>query len=238
MGRRRIQRYTEWERHSWLAHGFSTRLSGSFLDWPSDREIAKIFGVSGCGTAMLRQVHSNGCVRADRPWGPERPEADAVVTDRPGIMVGVRTADCYPILLADARRRAVAAVHAGWRGTVAGVVPAALEEMAASFGTRPRDVEAVIGAGIGPCCFEVGPKVANQFPGELVERRRPKPHVNRRRAFVDLPAAVESQLVEAGVERIASVGECTNCEIYTYFSHRGELGKTGRMLAVVCLLEA
>ena len=228
VGTHGVLRYGGWEEHSWLAHGFSTRLTGDFLDWPSDPEIATAFGAEGCATAMLRQVHSGVFVRADRPWGPDCPEADAVLTDCPGVMVGVRTADCVPILLADPKTRSVAAVHAGWRGTVAGVVPSALEGLVSEYGSRLADIEAVVGPGIGACCFEVGEEVACQFSEEFVEQRDPRPHV-------DLASAIEAQLAAAGVGRIASVRECTSCDLGKYFSHRAERGNTGRMIAAAAV---
>ena len=225
-GRRGVLRYANWDGHSWLAHGFSTRATGDFLDWPLDDEIAAAFGAGGCGTAMLRQVHSRNCVRADRPWSDDRPQADAVLTDRAGVLVGVRTADCVPVLLVDPRTRSVAAVHAGWRGAAAGVVTAALERMAAEYDARPVDVEAAIGPGIGACCFEVGNDVARQFDARFVEERQPRPHV-------DLASAINAQLRAAGLERIGVAGECTSCDLGKYFSHRAESGRTGRMLSVV-----
>ena len=225
IGKRGVLRYSAWNRHAWLVHGFSTRSTGDFLDWPSDREIAEAFGAIGCGTAMLRQVHSRDFVRADRPWSQDRPAADAVLTDRPGVLVGVRTADCVPVLFVDLQKRSVAAVHAGWRGTAAGVVPSALEGMVSEYGSRLADIEAVVGPGIGACCFEVGQAVARQFRGEFVEQRQPRPHV-------DLASAIEAQLVAAGLGRIAIIRECTSCDLGKYFSHRAERGKTGRMLAV------
>jgi len=126
-----VLRVAAWDRHRWLVHGFSTRATGDFFDWPGDAEIAAAFGTQGCGTATLRQVHSGRWVRADAPWGGKRPEADAVLTDRPGVLVGVRTADCLPVLLVDPATRSVAAVHAGWRGVVAGIVPNAVRALQA-----------------------------------------------------------------------------------------------------------
>ena len=228
IGKHGLLRYAGWQEHSWLAHGFSTRHTGDFMGWPSDRVIARAFGADGCATAMLRQVHSDGFVRANRPWGRDRPAADAVLTDRPGVMVGVRTADCVPILLMDPQTRSVAAVHAGWRGTVAGVVPSALRGMASEFGSSLADIEAVVGPGIGACCFEVGDEVACQFREEFVEQRDPRSHV-------DLTSAIEAQLAAAGVRRIASVRECTSCDLEKYFSHRAERGNTGRMLAAAAV---
>lgn len=225
-----VLRVSGWADWGWLIHGFSTRSTGDFLDWPSDDEICKRFGAAGAGTAMLKQVHSGRCVRADRAWSATRPEADAVCTNRPRVLVGVRTADCLPILLVDPSRRAVAAVHAGWRGAAARVLPSAVESMASEYSCRPGDIEAAIGPGIGPCCFEVGEEVAGQFSEEFVSRDGPKPHV-------DLAGILGAQLRQSGVDRCAIAGHCTSCDLDRYFSHRAEHGDTGRMLALVGLRE-
>ena len=227
-GERGVLRVSEWERHPWLLHGFSTRLTGDFLRWPTDHEIAVAFGAPGAGTAMLCQEHSNNFVLADRAWGGDRPEADAVLTDRPGLLVGVRTADCMPVLLMDPARRAVAAVHAGWRGVASGVLPNALQGMERFYGCRLGGLEAAIGPGIGACCFEVGDDVAAQFDSDYVDRRRVRPHV-------DLLAALREQLSAAGVDRVTACCECTSCDLGKYYSHRAERGRTGRMLSVVGL---
>ena len=227
LGVLRVSGWTGWD---WLVHGFSTRPTGDFLDWPSDGEICRRFGAASGATAMLKQVHSGRCVRADRAWSVDRPEADAVCTDRPRVLVGVRTADCLPILLVDPRRRAVAAVHAGWRGAAALVLPSAIESMVSEYGCKPGDLEAAIGPGIGPCCFEVGEEVAGQFCEEFVDRDGPKPHV-------DLAGVLGAQLRRSGVGRFATVRHCTSCDLDRYFSHRAERGDTGRMLALVGLRE-
>ena len=223
----RVSRWADWD---WLVHGFSTRSTGDFLDWPSDAVISERFGAVSCGTAMLRQVHSGRCVRADQAWGGDRPEADAVCTNRPRVLVGVRTADCLPVLLVDPRSRTVAAVHAGWRGVVARVLLNALESLESAYGCNAGDIEAAIGPGIGPCCFEVGEDVAGQFSGEFVDRSGSKPHV-------DLAAVLRAQLSQAGVDRVAMAGHCTSCDLGSYYSHRAEQGNTGRMLALVGLRE-
>ena len=223
---RGVLRCASWHCYPWLAHGFSTRVTGDFLDWPADGDIAARFGEGPCGTAMLRQVHSRDYVRADRPWGPDRPAADAVLTDRPGVLVGVRTADCLPVLLADPRTRSVAAVHAGWRGAAAGVLPTAVNALAVEYGARPAEIEAAIGPGIGVCCFEVGEEVAGRFSERFVDRQRVRPHV-------DLASALEAQLARCGVARCETIRECTSCRLDRYFSHRAERGRTGRMLAVI-----
>lgn len=227
LGVLRVSRWADW---SWLIHGFSTRSTGDFFDWPSDGEICKKFGAAPAGTAMLKQVHSGRCVRADRAWSGARPEADAVCTNRPRVLVGVRTADCLPVLLVDPRRRAVAAVHAGWRGAAVHVLPSAIESMASGYGCKPGDIEAAIGPGIGACCFEVGEEVADKFSEEFVDRHGPKPRV-------DLARILGAQLRHSGVDRFSTAGHCTSCDLDRFYSHRAEHGGTGRMLALVGLQE-
>ena len=131
--------------HPWATHGIGTRLPSPIPD-----------PVSG-----LKQIHSNLVLLADRSG--ILGEGDALITNLPGLAISIRTADCYPILLADARNRAIAAVHAGWRGTTAQIVVKTLERMQQEFGTTPGDVSAAIGPGIGVCCYEVGDEVSRQF---------------------------------------------------------------------------
>ena len=222
----RVERWEDWG--DWLVHGFSTRATGDFLEWPSDREVSGVFGAGHCGTAMLRQVHSNRWVRADKAWGTDRPEADAVGTQKTGVLVGVRTADCLPVLLVDPRGRSVAAVHAGWRGTVSGVLPGAVRGLTEAFGTRVSDIDAAVGPGIGVCCFEVGMEVAARFPEGCVQQGEGRPRV-------DLAVALEAQLASCGVRRCAVARMCTNCGNERFFSHRAESGRAGRMLSVAGL---
>jgi polyphenol oxidase len=188
----------------WLEHGFGTR----FFHPPEP-------------LATLHQIHSDIAVNADLPGCPS--EGDALLSDSPGRFVGVKTADCLPILLVDERHRAVAAVHAGWRGTVSGVALSTLKAMAARWGTQPGDLHAAIGPGIGKCCFEVGPEVAIQF-GEPFQRSR-----------IDLEQVNRLQLVEAGLapDRIYTVGLCTFCHSDEFFSFRRDREKAGRMISVI-----
>jgi YfiH family protein len=191
-------------RFDWLEHGFGTR---SF-DPPEP-------------LATLHQIHSDIAVYADRAGCLA--EGDALLSDSPGQFVGVKTADCLPILLVDERHRAVAAVHAGWRGTVTGVCLSSLRAMAERWGTGPGDLHAAIGPGIGPCCYEVGPEVAIQF-GEPFQRTR-----------IDLAQANRRLLVEAGLapDRIYMLGLCTFCHGDKFFSFRRDREKAGRMISVI-----
>ena len=209
---RQIYRVTELDSLSWLVHGFGTRLAS----------VPALFG----NLATLRQVHSANCVRAAGRGGVLG-EGDALLENTPGAVVAVKTADCLPILLVDEGHGAVAAVHAGWRGTVAGIAQRAVEAMRAEFGTRPGELHAAIGPGIGKCCYEVGPEVAAQFG-------------QRGRAHVDLGAANRRQLMDAGVtpERIYASNLCTMCRGEEFYSFRREKAAAGRLYAFAGILQA
>ena len=135
---RQVYRSTELDAFPWLIHGFGTR----------DSDVPGWFE----NLATVKQIHSAICIPADGRCGVLG-QGDAILEDRPGAVVAVKTAECIPILLVDQRHRAVAAVHAGWRGTVARIAPAAIEAMHERFGTLPGDLHAAIGPGIGVCCY-------------------------------------------------------------------------------------
>jgi YfiH family protein len=168
--------------------------------------------------ASLEQIHSAAVLVAERAGSAGH--GDALVTNLPGVMVSVRAADCFPILLADARNRAVAAVHAGWRGTAAHIIAGTLREMRERFGTGAADVYAAIGPGIGACCYEVGIEVARQFG--LAQAGR-----------IDLAAANRSQLITAGVPagHIEIMGGCTQCDARRFHSFRRDRDRAGRMIS-------
>jgi YfiH family protein len=145
-------------------------------------------------------------------------EGDALIEDQPGSVVAVKTADCIPVLLVDERRRAVAAVHAGWRGTAAGIAVGAVAAMGRGFGTKAEDLHAAIGPGIGKCCYEVGAEVAERFGGQG-------------RGHIDLAAANRRQLEESGVtpQRIYASNLCTMCRSEEFDSFRRDQAAAGRM---------
>ena len=156
-----------------------------------------------------------------------RPEVDGLLSRQPGHLLGVRTADCLPILFVDRAKRGVAAVHAGWRGTLKSIARRAVERMTAEFASEEADIEAAIGPAIGPCCFEVGPEVADRFDEAFVHGSDPP--------RVDLIDATRSQLSEAGINpaKISVASACTSCLERDYFSHRRSGEGAGRMLAFV-----
>jgi hypothetical protein len=196
----------------WLQHGFGTRLSAG---WPD-----------AGGLATAQQIHSDQVLVATQPGhlGP----GDAIISKQPGVTVAVRTADCLPILIVDPRTRAVAAVHAGWRGVVAEIAPKAVEAMRLEFGSRPEDLEIAIGPGIGPCCFEVGPEVATQFRAFFPERNDLYFRVK-----LDLAETVIRQLGRNGVTRgqIDTSDLCPCCKPELFESYRRDREKAGRMVA-------
>jgi len=187
----------------WLDHGFGTRADS----------------VPQESMASLKQIHS-GIVLLGEQIGCAG-EGDALVTALAGVPVSIRTADCYPILLADNRNRAVAAVHAGWRGTAARIVIRTLEEMHRLYGTAAADVYATIGPGIGECCYEVGADVARQFGLEA--------------GRIDLAAINRRQLLDAGVAEhsIDVLGGCTKCDAHLFHSYRRDQLAAGRMVSYI-----
>lgn len=210
-----LYRVRSLEELGWLEHGFGTR---NATLWRGDPRIVSV-----------HQIHSNRCMVAAERAG-RIGDADALITNTPGLLVSVRTADCVPILLADPRRRAVAAVHAGWRGTVQNVAASAIGAMRNTFGSRPEDIIAAIGPCIGPCCFEVGPEVAVEFQGIFPERKDLEG-----RTHVDLPEANRRQLVAAGVPdaSISVAHICTACTPEEFYCFRRERQRTGRMVSAI-----
>jgi polyphenol oxidase len=242
-----------------FVHGFSTR-AGGVSAAPYDtlnlgarwgdviasveenrRRLLRAVGVAG-PLYVARQVHGAAVVRVragDDPAAIAGREADALITAEPGVALGVFVADCIPALIVDARTGAVAAAHAGWRGTVAGVLPAAVRELAAEFGARPGDLRVVLGPAIGPCCFEVGPEVAREFEAVMdgaagADIVMPSPRGVAGKWHVDLKAANRLLLARAGVapEAIDATPDCTCHEPARFFSYRRD-GETGQLMGVV-----
>lgn len=188
-------------------------------------------GVPPSDLVMPRQTHS-----AEVAVVGEGPRSglcgvDALVTDRPGIVIGVSTADCVPVVLADPAGRRIGVAHAGWRGALGGVVEHTLEAMVGA-GSRPEDVVAAFGPSICQKCFEVGEEVALQFPPEFVDRSGSKPHVS-------LQGFIASRLRAYGVadSNIArfSPGLCTMCHPMEFFSARVSGVSSGRVALLACL---
>ena len=228
--------------------GFSTRLGGVSTGpheslnlgakWGDDparvaenrRLLAADAGFDPLRLTVARQVHGATCISADGrdPAEIRLLAADALVATEPGRAVGVFTADCLPILFADGHGR-VAAAHAGWRGTVAGVAAATFAALQQA-GATPRSIHAVLGPSIGPCCFEVGEEVAAEFdrvaPRAVLRAPGKKPHVDLRVANVEL-------LNAAGLRHTSVFPFCTMCRADLFYSFRRDGGGIGQMLSFI-----
>ena len=206
--------------------------------------------------ATLRQIHSDLIHLVSE--APKHPLAgDGLITNTPGILLAVLTADCLPVIVVDPKKRAVGVFHAGWRGTVKRIVEKGIGEMRRHFGSDPAQLRAVIGPGIRNCCYQVGPEVRNKFEAqfaygaelfretketnEIHERypllfltsRAPGHSELPKQIFLDLAQANQRQLLAAGLKKknLFDLGFCTACNTKLFFSHRAEHGKTGRMMA-------
>ncbi len=248
-----------------IVHAFSTRQGGvsdppfatlnlgqSVGDDPAAveenrRRFFGAFGIAAGRVVRVWQAHGNGVVRIDavragRPGFPgclldERGKFDALITQLPDLALTVSTADCLPILIHDPARRAVAAVHAGWRGTSQRIVARALDAMQEGYGTNPGDCRAAIGPGIRGCCFEVDSVVTDAMAAALPDWGR---HARANRSghwLLDLAGVNRAILESAGVgtDRIEDVGLCTCCRNDLFFSHRADKGRTGRMMNFIAL---
>lgn len=188
----------------WLRHGFGTRDA-----LPPSEPLATVKQIHGSEVRIVEQGGQHGT-------------ADGLISDTSGLLVGIKTADCLPILLIDPAHQVVSAIHAGWRGTAAGIASLAVQAMEKEFGSVPADIEAAIGPGIGGCCFEVGPEVARQFG----------PWDSESKTCLDLTFINLTQLRTAGVNKIYESGLCTMCG-EGFFSFRREREQAGRMLSFV-----
>jgi len=212
-----------------LVHGFEQRAprQGAETLEESRTRVAESLERNGL-LLLLKQVHGASVVEA--PW-EGTPEADASVAVGAGWLLGIKTADCLPVLLVDAERRLVAAAHAGWRGTAAGVVARAVAALVAR-GSRPEDLVAALGPGIGPCCYEVGDELRHAFGASGAGFFRPGPNG---RPHLDLRAANLRQLLAAGLRpgAIHHVADCTRCRADLYHSYRRDGKTAGRMISFV-----
>jgi polyphenol oxidase len=192
------------------------------------RRVADAMGTERTRLFAAYQVHGRAVTLVESDTA-ERPRCDALITRSAEKSLMLRYADCTPVLLADPKQRAIAAVHAGWRGSAVRAAGAAVEALCDAFGSRPQDIEAGIGPAIGPCCYVVGQDVVDAFTD------RPELFADGK---LDLWAANRQALLEAGVmaEHIEVAGVCTQCESERFFSHRANGGQpAGRFAAVIRL---
>ena len=257
---------SSWKQHDWLRHGFSTRSGGVStvyggqtlnLGWTKEDDHAHVaenrqrftqtVGIDHTFTLVtIRQVHSatihiirNASEDLATPDGKAILEGDGLMTDQPGGLLAVGTADCIPVLVIDPHNKAVAAFHAGWRGTAARIVEQGIATMQATYGSWPGHLHAAIGPGIGPCCYTVGEEVHASFTTNFTYADQLFHHTGDD-LKLDLWQANRRQLLAAGLsgQHITVAGECTACTRTSrrerrFFSHRAEDGRAGRMLNAV-----
>ncbi|KUG02714.1 hypothetical protein ASZ90_019908 [hydrocarbon metagenome] len=241
--------------------GFSTRHSGASLhpfhslnmglhvgDDPvsvirNRQEFTNIFGIGLNRVVCCEQVHGSSVAYIDgelagrgaEDYYTSLPAIDAMVTNTPGVMLAAFYADCIPVFFLDPLKRAVAIAHSGWKGTRDRIVANTLQTMVEQFGSDIVDIEVFLGPGIGRCCFQIQPdlaeKVSKVFPGfdGIMYRNR--------EIFWDLRLTNRNILIEAGIKpmKIIDCGICTSCRTDSFYSHRREKGKTGRMMAAIGL---
>ena len=205
------------------------------------RRLGAAVGFTPEQTVFTRQTHTDRVQRvgaADRGDGLFRevgPERDGIYTDEPGVALVCFSADCTPILLHDPVRHAIAAVHAGWRGTALGIAARAVEAMYRDFGSDPADLEAAIGPCIGPCCFETGPEVPAAMRDALGTDADSYIRQSGEKSFLDLKQLNALWLRRAGVKKIDVSADCTRCQPKRYWSHRRTGQARGAMAAVIML---
>ncbi len=264
----------------WLIHGFSTRPGGvseleakkvlnlGFTDWDTRenvlenrRRFQSTLGANDLQLISLKQIHSDVIHLFEA--APHEPckglpawAGDASATNRPGLLLAVQTADCVPILLVDPKNRAVAAIHAGWRGTLTRIAVKAIGQMQMHFKTKPADLLAAIGPAIGGCCYEVGTEVAIQFHSQFADapewfdefRTGDEPNPIQwlnmmppghqpppKNVLLDLKKANRAQLLAAGLrpQNIFVSDLCTACHPDLLFSYRKQGPQSGRLMSVI-----
>jgi YfiH family protein len=260
----------------WLIHAFSTRLGGisplenekvlnlGFTDWDTRENVQEnrrrfqaAAGAEDLPLVALRQFHSD-IVHAFAAAPTDPCHGDASITKRPGLLLAVQTADCVPILLVDPKKRAIAAIHSGWRGTLARIAAKTIGKMQMHFGSKPADLLAAIGPSIGPCCYEVGTEVAAQFlsqfpdapdyfdefrtgdepnPIQWLNMMPPGHQPAPKGVLLDLRKANRSQLLGAGFrpQNIHISDLCTACRPDLLFSYRKQGPISGRLMSVIAL---
>jgi hypothetical protein len=278
-----IVRATAFEAWPWLLHGFSTRTGGVTTAYrPGQRAGELNLGFTESDTrdnvlenrrlflkavgatpdmklTTLKQIHSSSVLSVGENDLAQSCQGDGLMTNQPGILLAIQTADCIPVLVADVKKKAVAAFHAGWRGTVKRIVESGVGKMRVAFRSRPEDLVAAIGPGIAACCYAVGEEVRTEFSSQFsyaanlfhevsdsdpVRQKYPMLFLTARAPghsnlgpslHLDLMEANRRQLLDAGLraESITVIGDCTRCQNNRYFSYRAEQEMTGRLLSVI-----
>lgn len=231
---------------SWLGQAFSTRgparestgvgaeKATGIKDRTETAGFFRLFGLTPDRVQMVKQVHGDGVLVVEEPRsGEELPVADAMITNRLGVGLATIHADCVPVVLVDPVRRVIGAVHAGWKGTLAGIVPKTLARMEAEYGSRPADCWAAIGPAIGACCYRVSPERIKLFQEKWPQLDLAGAY---QEAVLDLAAINRQFLEDLGVApgHIDQAGLCTSCQSADFYSFRREQ-TTGRMLSLIVM---
>lgn len=219
------------DRIPWLAHGFGLR------DWTL-RDFRAHEAWRNFKVVWLDQVHSNA-VRFIDKIPRRRARGDALATNRPGVFLVIKTADCLPLFLVDESKRVVAGVHCGWRGTQKRIAERAVRALQAHYGCRPADLLAALGPSIGAACYEVGEEVVRTFQaaGQPPDVFRPHPRA-RGKYLLDLPLSNRGQLVDAGLrpKNIFALDVCTHCD-GRLLSYRRDSDKKARLFNFIGIID-
>lgn len=203
--------------------------------------LAQAFNLEITQFFVVNQVHGEKILTIDRPLSdfliPEPPQFDAIITDQPGVAIGIKTADCVPILFVDRVKRIVAVAHAGWRGTALTIAAKLVDALITGFDCRTDDLIAAIGPAIGPCCYQVDEPVFDAMKTQKGRESFLSSDREQRKWMLDLSLANRLQIIGKGVpdRNISIANYCTSCHRDMFYSHRGEGGNTGRQLNFIML---
>lgn len=205
------------------------------------RILAESFNIDAGHFFMVTQVHGEGILILDRPIADlvvhDSPQFDAVITDQPGIAIGIKTADCVPIFFADRTKRIIAVAHAGWRGTSLSIAAKVIDTLRTRFTCRTEEIIAAIGPAIGPCCYQVDETVFSAMSAHNGREIFFSSSPEKGKWMFDLSRANKIQMIRAGLldKNIYTAGYCTSCNRDKFYSHRGEGGNTGRQFNFIML---
>lgn len=227
---------------SGVRHFFGTRRHATSLTVEVGTPIRSAQGIPRSSWMLsVKQVHGTDALVVDRSLTPEdrfHGGWDALVTNQPGVMVAVRTADCVPVLVHDPQRRVVAAIHAGWRGAVAGIVPKTIALMESRFGSDPAQLRVSIGPSAGACCYEVDEPVLDKLRQAFLGWEKVVQGQRSGKAHLDLKTLIREQVQAVGTspESISAVNLCTICHEDLFFSYRREGKVIGTMVSAIGLV--
>ena len=243
----------QWEKYPGLLHGFFGRAGGKSVgayaglntsyrvgDDPkvvsqNVCDVKLAVGIHDGRVVTMRQMHGDNVVEVADKKLKEAGEADGMITAEEDLFLGVLTADCVPILIVAPERRVVAAVHAGWRGTLAGIAEKAVRMMESRYDVMAADLEAALGPSIGSCCYEVKEDVSGPLMKKWGKLSTPSVFVREGKTYIDLRRLNRDILRAAGIPgtQLHQIGPCTSCSGDQFFSYRRTGGETGRQMSLI-----